>query len=323
MATTGRARIMQDRPGPVQRGTLLAPTPAARNLEAMSTLHNTPIRVSPIAGAIGAEISGVDLSRPLDNETFAAVRQAFHDHLVIFFRDQTITPDQHKDFCRRFGPLDIDRFVVPLEDHPEVLIVAKQESEKYAFGNVWHADVTFYEAPPLGSVLYALEVPEYGGDTLFANMYLAYETLSAGLRRTLDGLTAMHSAVHAYGRAALETKFGEDRTIKVRRDRDNEANLEIEHPVVRIHPGTGRKCLFVNPAYTMRFKDMTVEESRPLLAHLYAHASRPEFTCQFRWTKGAVAFWDNRCAWHRAMNDYHGSRRIMHRVTITGDRPVQ
>lgn len=288
----------------------------------MNAMRNTPIRVSPIAGAIGAEISGVDLSRPLDDETFAAVRQAFLDHLVIFFHDQTMTPDQHKAFCKRFGPLDLDRFVMPLEGHPEVLVVAKQESETYAFGNVWHADVTFYERPPLGSVLYALEVPDYGGDTLFANMYLAYETLSPGLRRTLDGLTAVHSAVHAYGRAALDTKFGEDRTIKIRRDRDNEATTEMEHPVIRTHPDTGRKCLFVNPAYTIRFKDMTVEESQPLLTYLYAHASRPEFTCRFRWAKGDVAFWDNRCAWHRANNDYHGSRRIMHRVTIIGDRPA-
>ncbi|MFO0997744.1 MAG: TauD/TfdA family dioxygenase [Alphaproteobacteria bacterium] len=288
----------------------------------MTVLRNAPIGVHPIAGAIGAEISGVDLARPLDDETFAAVRQAFLDHLVIFFRDQTMTPDQHKAFCRRFGSLDLDRFVVPLEGHPEVLVVAKEEGERYAFGNVWHADVTFYERPPLGSVLYALEVPAYGGDTLFSNMYLAYETLSPGLKRTLEGLTAMHCAVHAYGKAALDQKFGDDRTIKIRRDREDEANLEVEHPVVRTHPDTGRKCLFVNPAYTIRFKDMTIDESKPLLSYLYDHAMRPEFTCRFRWSKGAVAFWDNRCAWHRSMNDYQGHRRIMHRVTINGDRPA-
>lgn len=280
------------------------------------------IQVRPISGALGAEIHGVDLSN-LDDQTFAEIRQAFRDHLVIFFRDQTMTPEQHKAFCLRFGTLDVDRFVMPaVSEHPELIVVAKNEGEKFAFGNAWHSDVTFYEKPPLGSVLYALEVPPYGGDTLFANTYLAYEALSSGMRAALSNLRAIHTAVGAYDLAALDRKFNDDRTIKVRRDREHEAQAEMSHPVIRTHPETGRKCLFVNSSYTKRFEGMSAEESLPLLRFLYAHITRPEFTCRFRWRKNSVAFWDNRCAQHYANNDYHGFRRVMHRVTIEGDRPV-
>ncbi|MBL8669295.1 MAG: TauD/TfdA family dioxygenase, partial [Alphaproteobacteria bacterium] len=252
---------------------------------------------------------------------FAAIRQAFLKHHVVFFRDQELTPDQHKAFCRRFGTLDLDRFVVPLPGHPEILEVVKAEGEKFAFGNSWHADVTFYERPPLGSVLYALEVPPYGGDTLFVNMHAVYDMLSPGMQRMLEGLNGVHSARYSYGQKVVAPRFKEGREMKLRHDREDEAQAEVIHPVVRTHPETGRKGIFVNPVYTVRIDGMTDEESKAVLAYVYDLAMRPEFSCRFAWRKHTVAFWDNRCVWHYANNDYHGFRRVMHRVTIDGDRP--
>ncbi len=281
------------------------------------------IEVRPIAGALGAEVSGVDLSEPLSNAQFAEIHQALLDHLVIFFRDQDLTVDQHKDFARRFGSLDLDRFVVPLDGHPEVMVVSKEPEEKLNFGNGWHQDVLFQEKPALGSLLYARETPPIGGDTMFANQYLAYESLSDGMRAMLDGLVALNTAEGGYGKETLAKKFdGQGRSIEIRRDRQEEAEIEVPHPVVRTHPETGRKALFVCRAYTKRLEGMTVEESAPLLQYLYRHAARPEFTCRFRWRKGSLAFWDNRCTQHHPINDYQGHRRLMHRVTVGGDRPV-
>lgn len=283
----------------------------------------TNIEVSPIAGALGAEISGVDLSQMLDDATFAQIRKAYDDHLIIFFRDQTITPEQHLAFAGRFGEFDIHPFAASLPDHPEVLPVIKEADDKGAnFGGLWHSDVTFYERPPLGSVLYGIDVPEFGGDTLFANQYLAYETLSDGMKEMLDGMTAVHSAIRIYGTGASDIgKFGKGvQSMKVRSGEDAEAT--VEHPVVRLIPETGRKALFVNGSYTIRFSGWTEAESKPLLDYLCDHAVRPEFTCRFRWRKGSIAFWDNRCAQHNALNDYQGQRREMHRVTIVGERPM-
>jgi len=281
------------------------------------------IQVQPIAGALGAEITGVDLSRSLDNETFTEVHQAFQDHLVIFFRDQVLTPVQQMAFAKRFGALDIHPFAEGMAGHPEVLPVIKEADDTAGnFGGTWHSDVTFYDKPALGSVLYALETPTHGGDTLFANMYLAYETLSDGMKRMLDGLTAVHNASKAYGLTDSRTvkRHGAgSRSMQVRAGVD--AEVETEHPVVRTHPETGRRGLFVNHVFTQRFKGWTKEESAPLLDYLYSHAVRPEFTCRFRWRKNSIAFWDNRCVQHHAVNDYHGQRREMHRVTICGDRP--
>ena len=281
------------------------------------------INVAPIAGALGAEISGVDLSQKLDDETFAEIRRAYDENLVIFFRDQSITPEQHLAFGGRFGEFDIHPFAAGLPGHPEVLPIVKEADDAGAnFGGLWHSDVTFYERPPLGSILYAIEAPAYGGDTLFANQYLAYETLSEGLRDMLDGMTAVHSARRIYGTAGSSiNKYGSGvKSMTVRTGEDAEA--EMEHPVVRYIPETGRRALFVNGSYTIRFKGWTEEESKPLLDYLCAHANRPEFTCRFRWRTGSVAFWDNRCAQHFALNDYHGQRREMHRVTIVGERPM-
>ncbi|MCG8544384.1 MAG: TauD/TfdA family dioxygenase [Alphaproteobacteria bacterium] len=280
------------------------------------------IDVKAIAGALGAEIEGIDLGQPLDDETFDEVRQAFLDHQVIFLRDQNFTPESQIAFARRFGELDIHRFAEGLPDHPEVLPVVKEASERASnFGGMWHSDVTFYEEPVLGSILYAIETPPYGGDTMFANMYLAYETLSDGMKTLLEGLTALHSASRSYGRKGWTYRryAAGSKSIKLRTDVDAE-NM-VAHPVVRTHPETGRKTLFVNRANTHRIEGWTQEESEPLLQFLYAHSERPEFTCRFRWRDKSAAFWDNRCVMHCALNDYHGFRREMHRVTICGDRP--
>ncbi len=286
-------------------------------------MTNRNIKVSPIAGALGAEIHGVDLAKPLGNETFAEIRKAFDENLVIFFRDQKITPEQHLAFAGRFGAFDIHPFAAGLPDHPEVLPVIKEADDSGSnFGGLWHSDVTFYERPPLGSVLYAHDVPAYGGDTMFANQYLAYESLSDGMKRMLDGMTAVHSATRVYGNTdTAVTKFGAGvKSMTVRTGDD--ADETMEHPVVRLIPETGRKALFINRSYTLRFSGWTEAESDPLIDYLCKHAIRPEFTCRFRWQKGSIAFWDNRCAQHNALNDYHGQRREMHRVTIVGERPM-
>lgn len=279
--------------------------------------------VTPIAGACGAEIHGMDLSRDLSDEAIRAIRAALLDHLVVFFRDQDLTPDQHIAFGRRFGELNIDRFVMPMEGHPEIMVVLKEADETLNFGKVWHSDVTFQEEPAMGSILYGVDIPPYGGDTMWANQYLAYETLSDGMRAMLEDLRAIHTARAGYGKAALDKRFDSiKRSMRIRRDQEDEAEREVSHPIVRTHPETGRKALYVNAAYTDRIEGMTVEESRPILDYLYAHCVRPEFTCRFNWSKGAVAFWDNRAAQHYPINDYNGFRREMHRVTVCGDRPV-
>jgi taurine dioxygenase len=282
------------------------------------------IEVTPIAGALGAEIGGVDLSALPDDATFDEIRQAFHEYLVIFFRNQTMTPEQHRDFGRRFGELDIHPFAAGLDDFPEVMPVIKEAGDNTSnFGGTWHTDVTFYEKPALGSILYALDVPKSGGDTMFANMYMAYDALSDGMKLMLDGMTAMHDASRSYGatnsRAAERLKKNSG-SMKIRTGID--ATRQVEHPVIRTHPATGRKGLFVNANFTHNFKGWTEAESEPLLQYLYDHAVRPEFTCRFRWQPGSVAFWDNRCTQHFALNDYAGHRREMHRVTVIGERPV-
>jgi len=280
------------------------------------------IDVQPLSGALGAEIGGVDLSRQIDDETFAEIRRAHGEFHVIFFRDQVITPEQHRAFGARFGEFDIHPFAAGLDDYPEVLPVVKEANDAGGnFGGAWHSDVTFNERPPLGSILYARDVPDHGGDTLFANMCLAYETLSAGMKAMLEGLTAMHSAARPYGLGndPIKRNGALSKSMTVRMGKDAEATME--HPVIRTIPETGRRALFVNGVFTLNFTGWTEAESQPLLDFLYAHARRPEHTCRFRWRKGSVAFWDNRCSQHFALNDYHGQRREMHRVTIIGERP--
>ncbi len=276
------------------------------------------IEIQPVAGAIGAEIAGVDLSTDLSNSAFDAIHDAFLEHHVIFFRDQHgLTPDAHKAFGRRFGSLNVHPYVEGMEGHPEIMEIIKEPEEKTNFGGGWHSDMSFLEEPALGSILHALEVPPYGGDTLFANQVAAYEALSDGMKAMLGGINAVHSASREYSAKGHSAQQRQSMQAKTAEDAP-----EYIHPVVRTHPETGRKALYVNPAFTLRFEGMTRRESRPLLNFLFDHAREERFTCRFRWSEGAVAFWDNRCVWHYALNDYHGHRRHMRRVTVNGDRPV-
>jgi alpha-ketoglutarate-dependent taurine dioxygenase len=273
------------------------------------------IGVHPIAGALGAEISGVDLSKDLDGDTIGALRRAWLDHLVIFFRDQDLSPAQFLVFARRFGePIEYP-FVKGLAGFPEIIPVLKLEHERANFGGVWHSDTAYLEAPPMASMLVAREIPPAGGDTLFANMYMAYETLSEGMKRLLERLVALNSSAKA---DASRTR--EDRLKDIARE-DAKKEYVAAHPVVRVHPETGRRALYVNVAHTVGLQDMTSEESAPLLDYLFRHQVQPEFTCRFRWQPGSIAFWDNRCAQHNAINDYHGQRRLLHRITLAGDKP--
>ena len=273
------------------------------------------IAVRRIAGALGAEIAGVDLASDLDEETIAAMRRAWLDHLVICFRGQELPPARFLAFARRFGEIIEYPFLKGLDGFPEITPVVKLEHERLNFGGLWHSDTTYLERPPMGTLLIAREVPPYGGDTLVAYMYLAYESLSVGMRRLLDGLVAVNSSAKAD-----VTKTREDR-IRDAAKADAKREYIAEHPVVRTHPETGRKALYINGGHTVRFKDMTEAESAPLLQYLFAHQQRPEFTCRFRWEAGSIALWDNRCTQHNPINDYYGHRRVMHRVTLAGDRP--
>ncbi len=263
---------------------------------------------------IGAEIGGVDISSPLSDKTIARLRQALLEHLVIFFRDQQLNPQQLLAFARQFGEPMAYPQLTGLPGYPLVTPVIKHEHETVNFGGVWHSDTTYLECPPMASILYALETPPAGGDTLFANQYLAYETLPADIRKKVDGLVGVNSSAKA-------------EASRTREDRQRDAGdrlkvLVARHPVVRTHPETGRKSLYVNTGHTTHFEGWTEGESADLLAMLFDHQTRPEFTCRFRWRPGSLAFWDNRCTLHYPLNDYHGYRRVMHRVTLVGDKPI-
>ena len=278
------------------------------------------MEIQPVAGALGAEISGVDLQQEYSNSVAAEIHAAFLKHHVLFFRDQHLSPQQELRFTRIFGEPDLYPFLQGLPEAPEVIEILKTETDTKNFGGSWHSDTTYMEKPALGSVLSAVEVPEFGGDTLFANTALAYNALSDGMKAMLAGLVAVNSSDGPYrgGRkAAMATLAGMKDAYAV-----EAAVYESEHPVVRTHPETGRKAIYVNSSHTKRFRNMTEEESWPLIDFLCRHVIRPEFTCRFRWTPGALAVWDNRCTQHHALNDYAGKRRRMHRVTIKGDRPV-
>lgn len=278
-------------------------------------MPGTAITVRKLTDAIGAEIGGVDLRRELSDETLAAIRRAWLAHVVIFFRDQALTSAQYLAVAERFGvPVEYP-FVKGIEGFPVITPVVKLEHERVNFGGIWHSDTTYLETPPMATFLLALEVPPQGGDTLFANQYLAYEALSEGLQRTFDGLTAISSSAKADVSKTREDRITDSPTAHSR------DVFSAQHPVVRTHPETGRKALFVNVAHTARFAGWTEEESAPLLRYLHQHQVKPEFTCRFQWRVGSIAFWDNRAALHFPVNDYHGHRRVMHRITLKGDRP--
>ena len=272
------------------------------------------IEVRPIAGALGAEIVGIDASRPLSADVLGEIRRAWLEHLVIFLREQRLTPQALVAFASAFGEPMAYPQLTGLPECPLVTPVVKLEHERVNFGGVWHSDTTYLERPPMASMLYAVKTPPYGGDTLFANQYLAYETLSEGLQQTLQRLTGVSTSTKAEVSRTREDRLRESGAVL--------KALSGEHPMVRTHPETGRKALYVNVAHTSHIRGWTAEESAALLDYLFRHQVRPELTCRFQWQPGSLAFWDNRCTQHNPVNDYHGFKRVMHRVTLSGDKPA-
>lgn len=270
------------------------------------------LTIRRVSGALGAEISGVDLSRDLPDATIAAIRQALLDHLVIFFRDQSLTPEQQLAFGRRFGPLNVHPYVKGMDGHPEIIELIKEPQDKTNFGGGWHSDMSFLETPAIGSILYGVELPAFGGDTLFASQVAAYEALSPGLQKMLEGLNAVHSAGREYSSKGQSAQKRSSMQVS-----EAEGMVgEYVHPVVKVHPESGRKALYVNPAFTMRFDGWSRRDSKPLLNYLFEHSRQEPFTTRLNWRPGTVAFWDNRSVWHYALNDYPGQRRHMRRVTV-------
>jgi taurine dioxygenase len=280
------------------------------------------IEVRAFAGALGAEVSGVDLSKPLDNQVFSDIHQALLNNLIIVFRNQNLNPQQQLEFAKYFGGIHFHPYISGLADCPEVMPIIKEASDTHTFGSGWHTDQMFTQKPAMGTMLYVLETPHAGGDTLFANLYLAYEALS-------DGMKAMLAEVKTYAvgdnfkQAAGKSRKNDYKGTSKMSDQVRDPGdivTESEHPIVRTHPETGRKALYIG-SHAQRFANMTDAESEPLLNFLKAHATRPEFTCRVNWKPGTLTFWDNRCTEHHAIADYDGYRRVAHRITIKGDKP--
>ena len=272
--------------------------------------------VEPLAGSLGAEIHGIDLSGELDDNAIAFVRQALLEHLVVFFRDQDLTPDDQLRFARCFGEIDRYPMVTGMPGYPDIVEIIKYEHETVNFGGLWHSDTAYLERPPMGSILYAREVPPYGGDTLWANTYQAYETLSDGFKQLLRGLTAVHSSAKAD-----VSKTREDRLADHPPETETPP-LYSAHPIVRTHPETGRKALYCSGAHTERIKGMTEAESAPYLKEIYLHCARPDFACRYKWQAGDLVIWNNRTTLHYATNDYDGYRRLLYRTTFSGPPPA-
>jgi taurine dioxygenase len=274
------------------------------------------MNINRIAGALGAELSGLDLRKPLTESAAAEVRKAFLAHKVIFVRNQPLDCGQFLQFARTFGQPVEYPFVKGIEGHPEIIEVKKLEHEKVNFGGVWHSDTTYLEVPPMGTMLLSKEIPPYGGDTLFASQVAAYEALSDTMKRLLDGLVGIASSAKA--------DVSRTREDRLKSDGNETAAKEYvaKHPVVRTHPETGEKALYVNVAHTVGIEGLTEAESAPLLQFLFEHQVKPEFTCRWSWQPDCIAFWDNRAVQHNPINDYHGFRRVLQRITLAGTRPA-
>lgn len=270
------------------------------------------MQVTRYSSGCGAVVTDIDLAHFSDDE-LAALRKVFLEHGVLFFVDQKLTPEDHIAFARRFGSIVLNKFFPENTEHPEIAEVRKEKEQRTNIGGGWHADHSYDAEPALGSILVARELPDAGGDTMFANVAAAYDALSDGLKRTLGTLRAVHSNRHLYGAQGIYRKTDLASQLK-----GEDGVGDATHPVVITHPESGRKALYVNPGHTLHFEGWTPGESQPLLQYLYQHATKPEFTCRYRWSPGSVAFWDNRSSWHYAINDYHGSRRLMHRITLAG-----
>lgn len=277
-------------------------------------MQRNRIEVHPTSGGAGAEIHGIDLSRGVDDAELALLRQALADHGVIFFREQELTPEQHIAFAQRFGKININRFFKPTDTYPEIAEVRKEAGQKTNIGGRWHTDHSYDEIPALGSILLARDVPPCGGDTMFASMSKAFDALSDGMKRTLKGLRAVHSTSRTFGMEVKKyIEAGDSRIGNL-----DHTPITAVHPVVIRHPDNGRDTLYVNRDFTLHFEGWTEEESAPLLDFLFQHGAQPEFQTRFRWRPGSIAFWDNRATWHLAVNDYHGEKRLMHRITVEG-----
>lgn len=273
----------------------------------------TTVEMRPLSPHVGVEVSGVDLNA-LDDATFAVLRDAVAAHGVAFLRGQSLTPEQHIAFARRWGEIDVNRYFPANGGHPEIAEVRKAETQQTNIGGGWHTDHSYDQVPAMGSILLARETPPTGGDTLFAGMGAVFDSLSDGLKATLRGMRAVHSADHIYGADGVYAKTDLGADLK-----GHDEHTHAVHPAVIRHPRTGREILYVNPAFTLRFDGWTREESMPLLGYLYQQAMQDRFHCRLDWAPGSIAIWDNRSTWHCAMNDYHGHRRLMHRITISGE----
>jgi len=271
------------------------------------------ILINPTSGSMGVEIHNVDLSKELSDSLFSEIRETFIAHGLIFFRDQELTPDDHLRFAKRWGEININRFFVKVEGYDQIAEVRKDADQKINIGGAWHTDHSYDQVPAMGSILLAKETPKIGGDTLFTNMYRAYETLSDGMKKTLESMKACHSSRHVFG---AHTGYSEASNQRI--GNPELATQDAIHPVIITHPESKRKALYVNPEFTVNFEGWTVEESKPLLDYLTEHTTQQENTTRFQWEPGSIAFWDNRCTWHFALNDYPGETRLMHRITVEG-----
>ena len=276
----------------------------------------TQLDVRPLSRAVGAEILGINLLDPVSDAQIAEIRKIWLQHSVVFFREQPLEPGAFQAFAQRFGEIIEYPFVKGLPDFPLIVPVLKLPHEKHNFGGVWHTDTTYLQEPPMATMLIARELPPVGGDTLFASNYAAFEGLSPALQETLRTLKGVNSSAKAAVTHSREDRLADSATDKGR------SELNSEHPVVRTHPETGREALYVNPGHTVRFAGWTEEESAPLLNYLFEQQVKPEYTCRFVWRPGSIAFWDNRCALHNPINDYHGHKRLLHRITLKGDKPA-
>lgn len=271
------------------------------------------MQLRPLSEHVGTELTGISMNA-LEDPAFEQLKKLVYDRGVVVLRGQSITPEDHIAFARRWGGIDINNYFPLNGVHPEIAEVRKEPDQKVNIGGGWHTDHSYDQVPAMGSILVARELPPSGGDTLFASMAAAYDALSDGLKATLESLNAVHSADHIYARDGIYAQTDQAGVL-----RGHELKTRAVHPVIIRHPVNGRKLLYVNGAFTLHFEGWTREESRPLLDYLYSLGTRPEFQCRLEWKPGTVAIWDNRSTWHLAENDYHGHRRVMHRITLTGE----
>ena len=271
------------------------------------------IEVRPVSGGVGVELANINIGSGLSDAAFATIKENFIQHGLVFLHSQDLSPEQHIKFAERFGQINVNRFFPKVAGYEKIAAVTKEKDQKVNIGGGWHTDHSYDHVPALGSILLARETPPVGGDTLFACMYKAYDSLSPGLKKTLEGMNAVHSSRHVFGDQSAYRESLDD----VLENADL-ATQDAVHPVIITHPESGKKALYVNPGFTLHFEGWTAAESKPLLDYLYQHATLMEHTTRFKWAEGSIAIWDNRCTWHYALNDYHGERREMHRITIEG-----